>query len=197
MEYSKDYFDRLLKYPLNEEERLDYRTFMDQLVCNKFNEEEQVYIVSKDPYLISKLFYATSRVREAAIKKDPNVIRDMYNITNDIKWFAISNGCLLKYIEDPTLEMKEEAIKRNSDNIIYIDNPSDKLLDIAISHSVIPKNRADLDFYPGQFSYIQSKEFFKFLEDKKTMLKTLKDREVYLLQKQEKLNKNQGKCTIS
>jgi len=110
MEYSKDYFDRLLKFPLNEEERLDYRTFIDRLVCNKFNEEEQVYIVSKDPYLISKLFYATSRVREAAIKKDPDVIRDMYNITDDIKWFAISNGCLLKYIEDPTLEMKMEAI---------------------------------------------------------------------------------------
>ena len=120
MEYSKDYFDRLLKFPLNEEERLDYRTFIDRLVCNKFNEEEQVYIVSKDPNLIMYMHYATSRVREAAIKKNPDVIRRIYNAPNDIKWFTISNGCLLKYIEDPTPNMIMEAMERNSKNIIYL-----------------------------------------------------------------------------
>ena len=69
MDYSKDYFDRLLKFPLNEEERLDYRTFIDRLVCNKFNEEEQVYIVSKDHILLVSCFMPHQEFEKQLLKK--------------------------------------------------------------------------------------------------------------------------------
>ena len=107
--------------------------FYDKLLKNQFNEDEQLDIVSKDPYLIMHMFDASIKVQEQAIIKEPNTIRHISDQSEYIKMFAIKQGCLLKYIKEPDFNMEIEAITINPINIIYIDDPDTSLLDLAIT----------------------------------------------------------------
>ena len=126
MENSKDFYDRLLK--------------------NQFNEEEQLDIVRKDPSYINYMIDASINVQEAAIWKECNTIRYIRNQSEWIKVFAINQNCLFKYIENPSIKIKEHAIKKHPINIIYIDCPSNYLLDLAIDEKAIKFIRESLEY---------------------------------------------------
>ena len=94
--------------------------FYDRLLRDQFNEEEQLDIISKDPCFIMHMHDASIKVQEKAIDKDPNVIRHIRNQSEHIQWFAIKQGCLLKYIKEPDINMMCEAIDKNPINIMYV-----------------------------------------------------------------------------
>ena len=95
-------------------------TFYDRLLRDQFNEEEQLDIISKDPCFIMHMYNASIKVQEKAISKDPNVIRHIRDQSKRIQWLAIEQGCLLKYIKEPDINMMCEAIIKNPINIMYV-----------------------------------------------------------------------------
>ena len=118
-------------------------TFYDRLLRDQFNEEEQLDIVSKDPCFIMHMHDASIKVQEVAIRKDLNAIRHIRDQSEHIRWLAIKQGCLLKYIKEPAYSMMYEAIDINPINIVYVDYDSfligTPLLNLAIARGAISK----------------------------------------------------------
>ncbi len=51
------------------------------------------------------------------IKKNPSIIKNIDNPTEEMKLIAINkNGLLLRYINNPTLEMQEIAMNNNPES---------------------------------------------------------------------------------
>ena len=150
MENSKDFYDRLLKDQLNEDEQLD--------------------IVSKDPPYNMHMYDTTIKVQEAAIRKDPNAIKYIHDQSDHIKMFAINQGCLLKYIKKPAYSMDVEAIKINCINIAYVRVQRTELLDYAIELGAIGKiskslETNDCDKFKATLDVLYARQCVKYLEE--------------------------------
>ena len=95
------------------------------------------------------MFDASIKVQKVAILKDPDTIRYIRDQSIEIKMFALKQGCLLKYIKEPTVNMEFEAIQINPINIVYSNHNSSfygkELLDYAIECSAIRKIKESLE----------------------------------------------------
>ena len=69
------------------------------------------------------------------IKKNPIIIKNIDNPTEEMKLIAINkNGLLLRYINNPTLEMQEIAMNNNPRAIEFIENPTEKMMIEAVNN---------------------------------------------------------------
>ena len=62
------------------------------------------------------------------IKNNPCVIRFIENPTEEMKWLAIKQDeRVIQFIKNPTEEMKWLAIKQNGEALQFIKNPTDEI----------------------------------------------------------------------
>jgi hypothetical protein len=158
--------------------------FYDRLLRDQFNEEEQCDIVSKDPCFIMHMHDASIKVQEKAICKDPNAIRHIRDQSEYIKRFAIKQGCLLKYIEEPDIYMKYDAIDKNPINIKYSDYDS----------SILSETLLNLAIDRGALEIFNKLVKTNNCEKTRAVWLDLENRHSKNLQKEYRENKN---CTIS
>ena len=99
----------------------------------EFTEEEQIKIVSYDPYKIEHIKNPSEKVQLAAIKKSPNVIGIINNLTDKMAHVAVSiDAGAIVYIDNPSRKLMEIAVKNNPIIIRHIDNPPMDLIQYAI-----------------------------------------------------------------
>ena len=108
----------------------------DRLFIRKgkgFSEEDQIKIVTHDPFKIHEIDNPSEKVQLAAIKKDPMFIGIINNLTDKMAQVAVTiNGLAIMHIDNPSKKLQEIAIKQNVAAIRYIKNPSLKMQQYAI-----------------------------------------------------------------
>ena len=158
-------------------------TFYDRLLRDQFNEEEQLDIISKDPCFIMHMHDASIKVQEKAIGKDPNVIRHIRDQSKRIQWLAIEQGCLLKYIKEPDINMMCEAIIKNPINIMYVNYEclicGEYFLNLAIesgAESILEKSLEtnNCEQSKAALEAVKERRYKNFLKNKKKMIENTK-----------------------
>ena len=98
-----------------------------------YSEEEQIKIVSFDPYKIEHIKNPSEKVQLAAIKKSPNVVGIIKNLTDKMAQVAVSiDAGAIVYLDNPSRKLMEIAVKKNPIVIRHLNDPPIDLVQYAI-----------------------------------------------------------------
>ena len=125
----------------------------------------RILAVKLDCFNTSRIEKLTIEVQKLAISYNKNCYWRIENPCDDIKHFAIKCGLSIEQIKNATYEMKKQSVKFTPNNIFFIDDPSNELIDIAIinhgefimkiiNHTPIERRSSIMDAIVARYKYI-------------------------------------------
>lgn len=135
--------------------------------------------VSQSPILIKHIQDPPELVQMTALQRDPSVIMFIRNPTSKVQQWILENHLnLFRFIKNPMPKFVTRLIKLRPDQIIYIHEPTDKDISIALNHRYFSPDLI-IHFDP-LYNYLKQNDIVNILFKKPTLLRYIKTQTTYM-----------------